>query len=106
MRKFVLMAVVVVVLSGGVSKAQNGVNWAAQKKTLETQQKLERHDLKMQQHSRMESWKNQKVTSAQRTQAKHEMAREWRDMKLKQKDARQDLADRQRSLQAMQQNRS
>jgi hypothetical protein len=85
----------------GAAKAQN-VDWGAQKKMLKAQQKLEWHNLMLQQRNMKRSWKGQSVSSAQRAQAKHEMQRQRRDLKIRQKDARQDLQDRQRNAVSMQ----
>jgi hypothetical protein len=69
---------------------------------LSSQQKLERHELRVQQQNRKLSWKGQHVSSSQRAQAKHQMQREIRDLKQRQKDARQDVKDRQGSFKDMQ----
>lgn len=69
---------------------------------LKAQQKLERHALQVQQHNRKLSWKGQPVSRSQRDQANHQMQRERRDLKMRQKDAMQDAKDRNRSLRAVQ----
>ena len=77
-------------------------DWHAQLQMLKTQQKLERHALQVQQQNRKLSWKGQQVSDSDHARANHEMQRELRDLKHRQKDARQDLKDRQKSVGAMQ----
>lgn len=104
MRKFIEMMVIAAGLAlclGGAARADN-VDWRAQRKQLNVEQKRDRNALKMQQRNIERSWKNGHVSAAQRAGTKHEMQRASRDMKLRQKDARQDLKDRQRSVKEMQ----
>ena len=104
MHRYLIVMVVAIFLGTGLAttvRAQN-VDWRTQRKMLKSQQKLEWHALKVQQQNRQLSWKGQKVSSAQRVQAKHQMQRERRDLKQRQKDAMQDMRDRNRSLRAVQ----
>lgn len=100
------LIVVIATICLGVSlaapaRAQH-VDGRTQQKMLKSQQKLEWHALKVQQQNRRLSWKGQRVSSTQRTQANHQMQRERRDLKMRQKDALQDAKDRGRSLRAVQ----
>src|ERR1700733_14647535 len=95
---FILILTAMCMELGSVSigRAQN-LDWHAQHKMLTSQQKLEWHALKVQQQNRKLSWRGQRVSSAQRAAANHEMQRERRDLKLRQRDAMQDMRDRSRS---------
>jgi hypothetical protein len=100
MRKYLVVMVATMCLGVSLAslvQAQNN-DWGAQRKQLKVQQKRERNALKIQQRNIKQSWKNSRVPSATRTEAKHQMQRSSRDMKQKQKDAIQDLKDRQKSL--------
>ncbi|MGD0220824.1 MAG: hypothetical protein ABSF71_00690 [Terriglobia bacterium] len=104
MRKYLIVVIATICLGIGLAapvRAQH-VDWQAQRKMLKSQQKLEWHALKVQQQNRRLSWKGQRVSSAQRAQANHQMQRERRDLKMRQKDAMQDAKDRNRSLRAVQ----
>jgi hypothetical protein len=104
MRKFILATVAAVGMSvclAGAARADNS-DLRAQRNQLKLQQKRERNALKLQQHNIKQSWKNGHVSAPLRTQSKHQMERTSRNMKLQQKDAMQDLKDRQRSLKQMQ----
>jgi hypothetical protein len=103
MRKYLIVMVVVVCLGislAPMARAQS-LDWQGARKQLKSQQKLERHSLQVQQRNMKASWKGRPVTSAERTQAKHEMQRASRDLKQRQKDAMQVLKDRQKSLNSM-----
>jgi hypothetical protein len=104
MRKYLIMMLASILLgfgSAGAARAQN-VDWGAQKKQMQTQQKLEWRNMTLQQKNMKRSWKGQRVTSAQRTAANREMQRQRRDLKTRQKDALQDFKDRQRNGVAIQ----
>lgn len=104
MRKYLAVILAMIALGtslAAVAGAQN-IDWRTQRRMLKSQQKLEWHALKVQQQNRKLSWRGQKVTGAQRAQAMHEMQRERRDLRQRQKDALQDMKDRNRSLRAMQ----
>ena len=104
MRKYLIVVVATMCLGislAAPARAQH-VDWTTQRKMLKSQQKLEWHALKVQQQNRRLSWKGQRVSSTQRTQAIHQMQRERRDLKMRQKDALQDAKDRSRSLRAVQ----
>ena len=100
MRNYLIVMVATVCLGLGLTtalRAQNS-NWRAQQQQLKTQQKLERNALKVRQRNIKQTWKNSHVSNVTRTQAKHQMQREHRDLVQRQKDARQDLKDRQKAL--------
>lgn len=72
---------------------------AAARNNLETQQvkqrqKAERKALKMRQHFMKQSMKGRNIPKAVRLQNKHQMQREARELREKQKDEMQDLKDR------------
>ncbi len=105
MRNYLVVMVATICLVTGLAtaaRAQQNVNWREQEKMMKAQQKLERHALLVQQANRKMSWKHQQVNSTQRDQAKHQMQREMRDLKQKQKDQLQDMKDRQKGLSQMQ----
>lgn len=98
MRKFLcllMMACFLAVPSVGLS--------AAPRENLEMQQlkqrlKAERRALKMRQHYMKESMKGQNLPKAVRAQMKHQIQREERELRERQKDEIQDLKDRLRLL--------
>jgi len=103
MRKHLIVMVAAMCLASSsipLARAQ-GLNWGAQRKSLKSQQKLERKNLKNQQKNVKKAWKSQKITSAEHTQASHQMQRERRTLKQSQKGALQDMKDRQRTVQTM-----
>ena len=104
MRKYLIVVIATTCLGivfAAPAQAQH-VDWRSQRKMLKSQQNLEWHALKVQQQNRRLSWRGQKVSSAQRAQAKHQMQRERRDLRMRQKDQLQDARDRNRSLRAVQ----
>ena len=104
MRKhLVVMVAAMTVFLGltGVARADSS-ELRAQRQQLKLQQKRELNYLKLQQRQIKSSWKNALVSSAQRSQMRHQMDRATRDLKARQKDAMQDLKDRQRSWKEMQ----
>ena len=100
MRKF--LVVMVVMLSWGFSMVSEthaqGVDQRQQGQQLKASQKRERAAVKKQHRSIKKSWKGQRVSSAARLQAKHQMQRDDRALHERQRDERQDLKDRQRTL--------
>jgi hypothetical protein len=98
MRNFLIVMVTTMCMGislASVVRAQD-FDWRGQRKQLKAQQKVERIALKRQQQSAMRSWKTFAVSKAARTQAKHQMQRDRRNLHQRQKDALQDLKDRQR----------
>lgn len=61
---------------------------------LKQRQKAERKALKMRQHFVKESMKGRNIPKAIRLQNKHQMEREARELREKQKDEMQDIKDR------------
>ena len=100
MRK--LLIVMVVMLSWGfcvVSGAQaQGGDQREQRKLLKSNQKRERDAVKLQHKNMKNSWKNQRVSDSARLQAKHQMERDDRALRERQRNERQDLKDRQKAL--------
>jgi len=103
MRKFwiVMVATMFLGISSATAVRAQNVDWRSQKKQLQKQQKLEYNALRTQQRNRKQSWNRGHVSSAERARASHQMKRERRDLKVRQKDALQDMRDRQRSLNAI-----
>ncbi len=100
MRKYLIVMVATMCLGISLAttvRAQN-IDWRAQRKQLNSHQKLERHYLKVEQKNRKKSWNSRRVSRAERAQANHQMQRERRNLKQRQKDAVQDMKDRRRSL--------
>ena len=104
MHRYLVVTVATICLGMSLTTAVRAreTDWRAQAKQLKVQQKRERNALKMQQRSVKQSWKRARMDSATRAYSQHQMSRANRDMKLRQKDARQDLKDRQKSLKAAQ----
>ena len=100
MRKYLIVMVATICLGISLASAARGqhANLRAERQQLNLQQKRERGALKVQHRNIKQSWKNARVSSATRTEAKHQMQRASRDLNQKQKDARQDLKDQQRAL--------
>ena len=100
MRKLLIIMVVMLSWSFGVaSEAQaRGVDQRQEKQLLKSSQKRERHAVKLQHQNMKNSWKNQRVSNSTRLQAKHQMERDDRALRERQKNERQDLKDRQRAL--------
>jgi hypothetical protein len=98
MRNFLI--VMVTTMCMGISLASvvraQVFDWRGERKQLKAQQKLERVVLKRQQDNVKRSWKNSGISKAMRAQAKHQMQRDRRNLYQRQKDALQDLKDRQR----------
>ncbi|HTS69987.1 MAG TPA: hypothetical protein VMO17_13480 [Terriglobia bacterium] len=84
----------------GAARAQD-VDWGAQRRQLKQQQKLELDSLKAQQHNMKQSWSSGHISSAERSRAEHQMQRELRDLKQRQKDAMQDLKDHEKAMKEM-----
>lgn len=100
MRKYLIVMVAAMCLgisSASAVRAENA-DWRSQQKQLKAHQKIERNALRAQQRNIKRSWKNVHVSSASRTETKHQMQRSSRDLNQRQKDAMQDLRDRQKAL--------
>jgi hypothetical protein len=69
-----------------------------QRQQLKVLQKRERKALELLQRNQKHSLKGQVISKAARLQAKHQMQRDRRAMRDRQKDEMQDLKDRQRAL--------
>jgi hypothetical protein len=100
MRK--LLVVMVILLSWsfalvGDAHAQQ-LDQRQQRQQLKVIQKRERNSIKMQHKNIKNSWKRQKVSKASRLEVTHQMERENRALRERQKNERQDLSDRQRAL--------
>jgi len=106
MRKFLIVMVATMCLGislAGTVQAQDS-DYKLLQQQLIAQQKRERDALKAQQQSIKQSWKTKPVSGAYRAEATHQMQRDRRNLLQKQKDARQDLKDRQRAWQENQRN--
>ena len=104
MRKHLVVliaAMTMVICWTGVARAQSP-DVRQEMQQFKLQQKRERNALKFQQKNMKDSWNNGYVSKAQRDRMKHQMAREQRDLKSRQKDAMQDLKDRLKSWKEMQ----
>jgi uncharacterized protein HemX len=104
MHKYLTLIVAAMCLGIGLAGAvpTRDSDWQAQKKQLKVQQKRERNALKIQHKNVKQSWKGTKTSSATKAYSKHQMQRANRDLKTRQKDARQDMKDRHKALQEMQ----
>jgi hypothetical protein len=90
---FVMLACLVAVPAAKMIAAQAGIG---EVQLLKQRQKQERNALKMRRHFAMESMKGQHASPALRAQMKHQMQREERALRQKQKDEKQELKDRMR----------
>jgi hypothetical protein len=99
MRKLFMVAIAVLILSLPVTvlRAQND-NLKAQKQFLKLRQKEERAALKFRNKNWKHSLRERSLPKAERIIAKHQMAREARQLRQRQKDDRQDFRDRQRQI--------
>ena len=102
MRNLVLRVFVglVLVFAAGNRVAAQGLDPAA-KRQVKARQKEEWKSLKLKEHYTKQMLRNQSLPRAERIQAKHEMQRERRELRQRQKDELQDWKDRQRSLKAV-----
>ena len=69
-----------------------------EKQQMKVRHKAEKQALKMKEKYQKQMMKDPRVPSATRIQMKHQLARDKRELRERQKDESQDLADRQRSL--------
>jgi hypothetical protein len=99
MRNYLIVMVATMCL--GISLAATvraqDVDWRAQERQLKALQKQERNALKVQQRTLKQSLKNPQVSGVTRTQAKHQMQRDHRNLIEKQKDALQNLKDQEKA---------
>ena len=107
MRNYLIVMVATMCLGFSLAttaRAQNNVDWRAQQRQLKSLQKQERNALKAQQRNIKRSWKDARASSATRIEAKHQMQRDLRNLKQKQKDALQNLKDQERAFKEYQRN--
>jgi len=101
MRTLFVGMVVAFVLSFPVAGTRAGQSRPAvqsEGKMLRVRQKQESKALKLQQKYQKRSWKGAHLSKATRAQMKHQMQRDKRAVREKQRDERQDLKDRQRQI--------
>jgi len=98
MRKllFALLGISILVFSSTALKAST--QQPSEKQILKARQKQERQAQKLQKRYAVQAYKNPQVSKAMRDQKKHELQREKRALRDKQKDERQDMKDRQKML--------
>lgn len=99
MRKLLIGVIVTLFLSFPVARiaaGQNRMDFRGERKTLKARQKRERRALKIQQRNQKRSWRNARLTKANRAQLKHQLKREKRVLRQQQKNDLQDLKDRER----------
>jgi hypothetical protein len=98
MRKclFALLGISILIFSSTALKASTQV--PSEKQVLKARQKQERNAQKLQKRYAMQAYKNPQVSKAMRDQKKHELQRDKRALRDKQKDERQSLKDQQKVL--------
>lgn len=104
MRNFLTKVVAVLVLvaaTGGWGTAQVLDQKGALKQT-KAHQKEERAALKLKEKYMRQSLKDQQLSKSERLRLRHEMQREWRELRARQKNELQDLQDRQRATKELQ----
>ena len=98
MRNFPVVMIAALFLGLSLAGGAQAQSLRQQKKQLKAHQKQEFKVLRQQQKNRMRSLKQVPVSKAVLLQTKHQMQRDRRAMRDKQKDDMQDLKDRQRTL--------
>lgn len=93
MQKFFMTILAVALLAGPAFARQQ---WTSPAARLKARQKLEAHALKLKQAYMKSSIRNSNLPKAVRIQLKHELKREQRRLRQKQKDERQALKDQER----------
>ena len=91
-----MVAVLALSISGSRLGPAQGYDVKPEKEQLKTRQKEAWKALKLKEKYQKQSWKGQSLPNSVREQMKHEMQRERRELREKQKDDLQDLKDRQR----------
>jgi len=89
-----MLAASVLFLLSGAAKAGQGKG--PEKQFLKARQKQERKALKLKEHYEKQAYRSNQVPRSLRIQRKHEMQREERAMRDRQKDEREDMKDRRR----------
>ena len=99
MRKLFMVAIVVLILGLPVVtlRAQDD-GLKAQKQLLKARQKQERAALKLRKKYWQQSRKGQPLPKSERIRVKHQMQREERELRERQKDEQQDSRDRKRLM--------
>ena len=99
MRKLFVVAITALIMGMPVTtlRAQNDA-LKAQKQLLKARQKEERAALRLRNKNWRQSMKGQPLPKSERLRAKHQMAREARALRDRQKDEKQDFKDRQRQM--------
>jgi len=77
---------------------QSRYDFKPERKALKTRQRQEWKTLKLQQKNQKRSWKGMRMSKAARSQMKHQMARDMRAVRERQRNERQELKDRQRLM--------
>ncbi|MGD0923241.1 MAG: hypothetical protein ABSA70_15975 [Terriglobia bacterium] len=93
MRKVLLALMAALILSCASGFRASAQNVGSQKQQMKARQKLERHTLKAQQRLLKEPLRHQGGSKGQRLQMKHQMEKEWRELRQRQKDELQTLQD-------------
>ena len=103
MRKLFMVAIVVLILGLPVAtlRAQDDA-LKAQKQVLKAKQRQERAALKLRKKYWQQSLKGQALPKSERLRMKHQMEREARELRERQKDEQQDSKDRQRLMKEIQ----
>jgi hypothetical protein len=99
MRKLFVVAITALMMGMPVAtlRAQNN-GLKAQKQLMKARQKEERAALKLRNKNWRQSLRGQPLPKSERIRAKHQMAREARELRERQQDEKQDFKDRQRQI--------
>ena len=103
MRKLFMVAITALILGlpGATLRAQDDA-LKAQKQVLKLKQKQERAALKLRKNNWTQSLKGQPLPKSERLRIKHQIQREERELRERQKDEQQDSNDRQRLMKEIQ----
>jgi len=99
MRKLFVVAITALIMGMPVAtlRAQDDA-LRAQKQVLKARQKEERAALKLRKKYWQQSLKGQPLPKSERLRVKHQLAREARELRERQRDDKQDFKDRQRQM--------
>jgi Tfp pilus assembly protein PilP len=98
MRKLLFAVMAALILMLTVAPRASAQDFKVEMQGVRARQKAERKALTMKHKFAKQSFKAQDVPKAQRLQMKHQMERERRELRQRQKDELQELKDRQRVL--------
>jgi len=96
MRKLFRVLIAAFALTGVSGSWMAGQDFSIDKKEIKARHKAERRVLKLQYKAWKDSFKGQEIPKGERIRMKHQLQREERELRERQRDELQDLKDRQR----------